>query len=177
MTNKPTMLDPMAQAMHPTEPWRATFCVTDLSDWDNREYCVYVTKQNRGTVYCLIPTYSSFSGCGVEYLGWYQDWVVIVYADKHDYFVATIASDAAVSSQAATLTKDEEGPIVVDFEGRDLVKHFDWYTLSDDFIGFYRKSEKRLQRFHLPDLAPMSDLNDDEIKRLDIEDHVFDGFC
>lgn len=42
-----------------------------------------------------IETYNPYFGCSVEFLGWIEDAVVIIYEDKHDSYVACLERDGA----------------------------------------------------------------------------------
>lgn len=87
-------------------------------------------------------TYNPYFGCDVSHIEWHGDYVVIVYREKHDTYVAAANTDGSVK----------------------YVKIGHRWGIHENTVGHMDWFQPQVNRLTIPDLEVLSPLTEDEAK-------------
>lgn len=110
------------------------------SQYVDVEFRLKITVDNQIVVDWVVETYNPYFGCHVGYMAWHDQWLVLIYREKHDTYACTFTLNGAMRRECIS----------------------DYWLVSNGLISFVSKRPYLVERFSLPELSRLGDLSGEE---------------
>jgi len=110
------------------------------SQYVDVEFRLKIMVDNQIVVDWVVETYNPYFGCHVGYMAWHDQWLVLIYREKHDTYACTFTLNGTMRRECIS----------------------DYWLVSKGQISFVSERPYLVERFSLPELARLGDLSGEE---------------